>query len=135
MICHRGLANLCEGILHHQTVASLAAAVSEAATEPGEQGRLEGLASLTPGLLPLRPSGGKRPFFCVHHGVGVALQYTDLARGMSDEQPWTEPETGPFWSAGRSTALGCLPLGSGESATAPQHRSRVDRHRNGQPIQ
>lgn len=64
----------------HQTVAGLALAAAAPAAVQAEHE--------LGGLLPLRPAGSKRPFFCMHHVAGTALQYFDLARTMSAEQPF-----------------------------------------------
>ncbi|MBW4632889.1 MAG: amino acid adenylation domain-containing protein [Iphinoe sp. HA4291-MV1] len=39
-------------------------------------------------LVPIQSGGFKRPFFCVHPGVGTVLAYVDLARHLDPEQPF-----------------------------------------------
>jgi amino acid adenylation domain-containing protein len=72
----------------HQTVAAQAAAAALA----GDQGTLglftlDGLDAGLKALLPLRATGAKPPLFCVHHIAGLGLQYWDLARRLSPDQP------------------------------------------------
>ncbi|WP_158632479.1 non-ribosomal peptide synthetase [Verrucosispora sp. FIM060022] len=38
-------------------------------------------------LVPLQPSGGHRPLFCVHPGAGMSWSYAGLARHLGPEQP------------------------------------------------
>jgi len=39
-------------------------------------------------LIRLQPRGSKRPIFCVHPGPGSAFCYSDLARYLSEDQPF-----------------------------------------------
>ncbi len=39
-------------------------------------------------IVPLRPAGGKSPFFCVHAVGGNVLEYNDLAGHLNSDQPF-----------------------------------------------
>jgi amino acid adenylation domain-containing protein len=41
----------------------------------------------TASLVPLKPQGTRRPFFCVHPGGGTVFCYLELARHLSPDQP------------------------------------------------
>jgi len=49
----------------------------------------QGEASVTwSALVPIQPSGSKRPLFCVHPGAGTVLGFADLARHLGPDQPF-----------------------------------------------
>jgi amino acid adenylation domain-containing protein len=50
--------------------------------------REQGWQSSWSSLVPLRASGSRPPFFCVHAVGGNVLEYHDLARRLSDDQPF-----------------------------------------------
>ncbi|WP_439676218.1 amino acid adenylation domain-containing protein [Embleya sp. MST-111070] len=64
-------------VFEHRTVEALAAS---AVTE-GEAGD-----PLGP-VLPIRPTGGRPPLFCVHGGLGFAIPFAALAEHLDPEQP------------------------------------------------
>ncbi len=39
-------------------------------------------------LVPIQPKGNKRPFFCVHGGLGNVMNFYDLTRYMGPDQPF-----------------------------------------------
>ncbi|HEX9808902.1 MAG TPA: non-ribosomal peptide synthetase [Alphaproteobacteria bacterium] len=39
-------------------------------------------------LVPIRPTGSRPPFFCVHDGNGHVLNFRDLVRHMGEDQPF-----------------------------------------------
>lgn len=49
--------------------------------------RDEGWSSPWTSLVPIKPGGSKRPFFCIHGAGGHVLNYSSLARHLSPEQP------------------------------------------------
>jgi acyl transferase domain-containing protein/thioesterase domain-containing protein/acyl carrier protein len=75
-------------------VAALVRAASAPAPEPAPLSPAPSPApakkpeSADPCLVPLRSSGSKRPFFCVHPIGGGALCYAPLARAMNPERPF-----------------------------------------------
>ncbi|MBR8834561.1 MAG: amino acid adenylation domain-containing protein [Stigonema ocellatum SAG 48.90 = DSM 106950] len=50
--------------------------------------RSSGWSAAWSSLVPVQPSGSKRPFFCVAPSGGTALVFADLMRYMSPEQPF-----------------------------------------------
>ncbi len=54
-------------------------------------------------LVPLRPTGGKPPFFCVHAVGGNILEYKDLAGHLDSDQPFYGLQS--FGLDGRSAPL------------------------------
>ncbi|MBV2154733.1 amino acid adenylation domain-containing protein [Kitasatospora sp. SUK 42] len=65
-------------VFEHRTIEALAA--SSGPTGAG------GVDLLAP-LLPIRPTGGRAPLFCVHGGLGFALPFAALAEHLDPEQP------------------------------------------------
>ncbi|MEL7405447.1 MAG: 4-hydroxyphenylpyruvate dioxygenase [Cyanobacteria bacterium J06558_2] len=50
--------------------------------------RDEGWSSPWTSLVPIKPGGSKRPFFCVHGAGGHVLNYYSLSRHLSPQQPF-----------------------------------------------
>lgn len=50
--------------------------------------RSEGCLPTWSSLVPIQPSGSKRPFFCVHEGTGDVMCYRELAMCLGMDQPF-----------------------------------------------
>lgn len=50
--------------------------------------RDEGWSSTWTSLVPIKPGGSKRPFFCIHGAGGHVLNYYSLSRYLSPDQPF-----------------------------------------------
>ncbi|MFG3226583.1 amino acid adenylation domain-containing protein [Kitasatospora sp. NPDC048194] len=72
-------------VFAHKTVAALAAVARPATPRPEGGERLP--AALLEPLLPIRPSGGAEPLFCVHGGVGFGLPYAELTAHLDPDRP------------------------------------------------
>ncbi|MEV7924223.1 amino acid adenylation domain-containing protein [Kitasatospora sp. NPDC088779] len=64
-------------VFEHRTLEALAAAVTTGG----------GAVDLLGPVLPIRPTGGRPPLFCVHGGLGFAIPFAALAEHLDPEQP------------------------------------------------